>query len=70
MVVAAAMHKLAVTSFLNNLAVLDNDYDIRIAYSGKTTGRFVFTSLYLLIFGIIDALILKKHGQDSRRERK
>ena len=33
-------------------------------------GRFVFTSLYLLIFGIIDALILKKHGQDSRRERK
>lgn len=33
-------------------------------------GRFVFTSLYLLIFGIVDALILKKHGQDSRRERK
>ncbi|WP_297958796.1 hypothetical protein [uncultured Ruminococcus sp.] len=33
-------------------------------------GRFVFTSLYLLIFGVIDALILKKHGQDSRRERK
>ncbi|WP_164169235.1 hypothetical protein [Ruminococcus flavefaciens] len=33
-------------------------------------GRFVFTSLYLLIFGGVDALIMKKHGQDSRRERK
>ena len=33
-------------------------------------GRFVFTSLYLLIFGVVDALIMKKHRQDSRRERK